>query len=304
MLLGYLLALVTAAAWAHNSIVYTFSGIRVGSNTTAHIRLWIALPVSWLIQLLITGNLIPQSHTTLSLLATAISGILGYFIADLFIFRAFVLIGPRNTMVILTTTPLFSAILSFFVYGEVLSIVDIGSGALILAGIVIVIRERQEDFVPSNGDAEKTRGNKKSVGIIAGFIGSLSQSFGIILAKYSLEAGDHPVEINLLRIISGLIAMVLYLLVRRQFIKDFVKMKDLRALFLIAFGAVIGPSLGVVAALYAILFIPVGVTTLLMQTTPIMLLPFDKIFFGRKITSRTIIGTAVSVVGITVLLLL
>lgn len=302
-LIGILLAIAAAGGWAHNSIVYTFAGRRVGSNTTAHIRLWFALAMSLLIHTLVSGRLIPVIGTPISLAATVVSGILGYFLADLFIFKAFLYIGPRDTMLILTTSPLFSALFAFLFYGEMLSFPDIFAGLLILGGIVIVVKDpRQWGEGDGGGDGARS-GGRKMVGVAAGFLGSLGQSLGLIFSKYSLVAGDSPLEINVYRIAAGLAAMVLFLTFRGSLVSDFKKMQDRRALFLIAFGALIGPSLGVLAALYAVLFIPVGLSAVLMQTTPIMLLPFEKFLFGRRISPISIVGTLVSLAGIGLLIL-
>lgn len=302
-LIGILLAIAAAGGWAHNSIVYTFAGRRVGSNTTAHIRLWFALAMSLLIHTLVSGRLIPVIGTPISLAATVVSGILGYFLADLFIFKAFLYIGPRDTMLILTTSPLFSALFAFLFYGEMLSFPDIFAGLLILGGIVIVVKDpRQWGEGDGGGDGGRS-GGRKMVGVAAGFLGSLGQSLGLIFSKYSLVAGDSPLEINVYRIAAGLAAMVLFLTFRGSLVSDFKKMQDRRALFLIAFGALIGPSLGVLAALYAVLFIPVGLSAVLMQTTPIMLLPFEKFLFGRRISPISIVGTLVSLAGIGLLIL-
>jgi drug/metabolite transporter (DMT)-like permease len=305
MIWGVVLALGAAAAWAHNSIVYTFAGRRVGSRTTAHIRMWFALPISLLIMFIFTGRIVPSAASALSLGASAVSGITGYFIADILIFQAFLHLGPRDTMLVLTTSPLFSALLSWMVYGETLSALSALAAVVILVGVALVI----SDVTPAGGLAaeedldEASRKREKLVGVILALGGSLAQAVGIIFSKYSLLQGDGPTEVNVVRLTAGLIAFTAYLIARREFISDFGKMTDRRALFFIAFGALIGPSLGVLGALYSVLYIPVGIAAVLMQTTPVMLLPIERLLFRRKIHVVAVVGTLTALAGISLLIL-
>ncbi|AHC16268.1 DMT family transporter [Salinispira pacifica] len=298
MIWGVLLALGAAGAWAHNSIFYTFSGRRVGSGTTAHIRLWIALPVSLLIQLMITGSFLPVLSGGASLAAAAVSGLFGYVVADLLLFRAFLDIGPRDTMLIMTGSPLFAALFSWLMYGERLAPGTGAAALLILSGIAMVVR----DTTPAKTGTG--RPDRKGIGVLLAIAGAVSQALGIVASKYSINAGDSPVEINVVRLLAGLLGLLVYVGFRGTFFQDFRKMKDRRALGFIAFAAVVGPSLGVMGSLYAVMFIPVGLAAVLMQTTPLFLFPVEHLLFRRKITLWGISGTVLSLSGITLLLLL
>lgn len=295
---GVLLALGAAGAWAHNSIFYTFSGKRVGSGTTAHIRLWIALPVSLMIQLMITGSFLPALSGSASFAAAAVSGLFGYVLADLLLFRAFLEIGPRDTMLIMTGSPLFAALFSWLMYGERLAPGTGAAALLILSGIALVVRDT------SPAKTEEPRGNRKVLGVLFAAGGALAQALGIVASKFSINAGDNPVEINVVRLLAGLLGLLVYVGFRGTLIQDFRKMKDRRALGFIAFAAVVGPSLGVMGSLYAVMFIPVGLAAVLMQTTPLFLFPVEHLLFRRKVTLWGVSGTLLSLTGITLLLLL
>lgn len=111
-LVGQLLAIITAVCWAQNSLIYAHVGTQFSSNTTAHIRLWIAVPLMLLVHLVFEGTLFPFDISMRSFLLIGISGVLGFCIADLFLFHSFVTLGARQTMVIMTTSPLFGALLA------------------------------------------------------------------------------------------------------------------------------------------------------------------------------------------------
>jgi len=287
ILLGYLFALITAACWTQNSIIYTFVGNRIGSSTVTHIRLWIAFPGAVLIHLLFTGTLIPVNFSTLSYIFIASSGIFGFFIADLFIFKAFQHLGARKTMVIMTLSPIFSAVISWIVFNEILQASQIIGILITIAGVIVVI------MVEGRKSEEKYR----SVWVIFALVGALTQAIGMVLAKAGLSEGIHPISANVVRIGSGLGGLAIFTLLRGEFIKDFKKMKDRRSFYLLIAAALVGPVFGMLLALYAFSWAPVGIVTTLMQLTPIMLLPIDRLYLKKQIPVGAVWGTLIAVAG-------
>ncbi|HKK66272.1 MAG TPA: EamA family transporter, partial [Clostridia bacterium] len=102
IIIGQIFALLTAACWAQNSLVYSLAGKRVSSSTVTHIRLWIALPAIMLVHFVFNGTFFPVGLPIEGYLYLGGSGLIGFFLADLFIFKAFVDVGPRETLVIMT----------------------------------------------------------------------------------------------------------------------------------------------------------------------------------------------------------
>ena len=293
-ILGQLFALVTAACWAQNSIVYSFAGRRVGSTTVTHIRLWIALPVVILLHLLFTGRVLPLDLTGKSYLYLSISGFAGFCLADLFIFKAFVDIGHRETLVIMTTSPIFSTIVSWIILGEVLSALQVTGIALTVAGVAwVVFVEGKNSAAKENHPADR----KAALGVLFAFLGAFTQAIGLSLAKYGLGSEVHPISANVLRISAGLVGLVVFALIRGQLTNDFRKMRDRVALLQITTGALIGPVLGIIMTLYALTMAPVGVVTTIMQVSPIMLLPIDRFIFKKRIPPGAVLGTLIAVGG-------
>ncbi len=119
----------------------------------------------------------------------------------------------------------------------------------------------------------------------------------MVLAKAGLGEGIHPVSANVIRIGSGLAGLAVFTLVRGEFIRDFVKMKDTRSLFLLTAAALVGPVFGMLLALYAFSWAPVGIVTTLMQLTPIMLLPIDRFYLKKHIPRGAVWGTIIAIAG-------
>ncbi|MCK5671954.1 MAG: DMT family transporter [Spirochaetales bacterium] len=287
LLLGYLFAIITAACWTQNSIIYTFVGNRVGSSTVTHIRLWIAFPAAVIINLLFTGSILPINFSTLSYIFIGSSGFFGFFIADLFIFKAFQHLGARKTMVIMTLSPIFAAVISWIVFTEILSLIQISGILITITGVMVVI------LVESRKSDEKPR----PIWIIFALAGAITQAIGMVLATAGLSEGIHPISANVVRIGSGLGGLAVFTLLRGKFITDFKKMEDRRSLYLLFAAAMVGPVFGMLLALYAFSWAPVGIVTTLMQLTPIMLLPIDRFYLKKHIPTGAVWGTLVAVAG-------
>jgi drug/metabolite transporter (DMT)-like permease len=289
-ILGQLFALLTSACWAHNSLAYSAAGKRVGSDAVTHIRLWIAFPVIILVNLLFTGTLLPADLSSQSFFFLAVSGVVGFFLADIFIFRAFVDLGPRETLVILTLSPIVSALFSWILLKEALTPLQILGIFVTLGGVIAVT-------LAENRDARALGIRKPLAGLVFALLGTVSQSAAMILSKQGLEGGIHPVTANQIRIGFGLISMVLYTVLRGTFFSDFRKMKDRTALKHITTGALIGPVLGIILTLYALRLAPVGIATTLMQMSPVLLLPVERFVFHKKIPAGAVAGTLLAVMG-------
>ncbi|MCK5673798.1 MAG: DMT family transporter, partial [Spirochaetales bacterium] len=213
ILLGYLFAVITAGCWTQNSIIYTHVGKRVGSSTVTHIRLWLALPATIVIHLLFTGTVLPGNFSTVSYLFIGASGLFGFFIADLFIFKAFQHIGARKTMVIMTLSPIFSAVISWVMFNEILSLMQISGILITIGGVIAVILV----------ESRKTSEHTAVIWIVFALIGAVTQAIGMVLAKAGLAEGIDPVSANVVRIGSGLGGLTLFTLLQGEFITDFKK---------------------------------------------------------------------------------
>jgi drug/metabolite transporter (DMT)-like permease len=294
-ILGQLFALFTALCWAQNSVVYSFAGKRVSSRTVTHIRLWVALPVMIIVHTVFTGTLIPRGLEPSSYIYLGASGLMGFCLADLFIFRAFVDLGPRETLVVLTLSPIFAALISWGALGELLGPVQILGICGTIGGVSWVV-------LSESRGAEK-KGRDSRLGVVFALAGALSQAVGMVLAKQGLAEGTHPVSANLLRMTAGFAGLVIFAAMKRNLVKDFKKMRDGRAFLLISAGALVGPVLGIILTMYALTLAPVGIVTTIMQTSPIFLLPVDRFVFKKRIPWGALGGTVLAIGGAMLLFL-
>lgn len=291
--IGQLMAVVTALCWAQNSLIYAHVGAQVSSNTTAHIRLWIALPLMLLVHLAFEGTFMPLGMDLRAWILIGLSGALGFCVADLFIFSSFVHIGARQTMVIMTTSPLFSALLARIFGGEILSGIQIAGVVVTLLGVAWVIHADRSAGVSGN-----RRHMLKGVAIALG--GSVTQAIAYVLADAGMTEAIPAVSANVVRLVFGLLALIVFAAARKSFFKDFARFTGKaghKALLLILAAAIVGPVLGIILNLQALKLAPVGVVTTLSQLTPVMLLPLERFAMKRHIPPMAVAGTFVAVFG-------
>lgn len=296
-IVGELMAILTAGCFATVSTVWSYVGKRIGSNTVTHMRLWLALPPLVLVHFLFTGFIFPVDVSSATLILFSVSGLLGFTIADLFIFRALTLIGVRETLVILTFAPIFGAIISWFALSEVLTFMQISGIVITTGGVMWVIHEEKIN------NRKKQIEKKNNLGVPFALAGALAQALANILSKAAMIDIDaiHPISGTYLRIIAGLVGLILFSISRKSFVEDFRKMRYVKLTALLAAAAIIGPIMGVLLSLYALRVAPVGIVTALIQVSPILLLPFDYFVLKKIITLKVVIGTFVAIGGAAIL---
>ncbi len=294
-ILGQTLAVLTAACFATVSSVWSFVGKRIGSNSVTHIRLWLSVPPIIVVHYLFTGYLFPHFIDSTALIFFLISGVFGFAVADLFIFRSLVLIGVRETLVILTLSPIFGALISWFALDETLTYMQILGIMVTVGGVMWVIYEEGQN---------RRKANKvEKLGIPFALAGALAQTLANILSKSGLMLDVHPISGTYLRIIAGLLSVVIFSMLRKSFIDDIRKMRHVKLTALLFAAAIIGPIAGVIISLYALTMAPVGIVTALIQVSPILLLPFDYFVLKKKITWKVVAGTFIAIGGAAILFL-
>lgn len=289
-ILGQILALFTALCWALNSTTYNILGKSIKSSSLAFARSLLAVPIVFIL-MLCTEGLDILSISKQSFFALVFSGVTGYFITDILMFYSYVALGAREALVILTFSPVVSAILSNRFFGEQLSAKQWLSVFLIILGIVIMVLD---ELIKNKGSRDK---DKLIKGLIAAILGAIFQAISYIAAKYALN-DIGPISTNFLRNLSGLLCFVILSFIPGKTLrKDIVFLKDKRKLIELLFAVVTGPVLGMSFQMLALRLAPVGIVSALSQISPLFMLPIDKVVFKKKISINSYIGTIISIVG-------
>ncbi|HEY3401397.1 MAG TPA: DMT family transporter [Geothrix sp.] len=285
--LGESAALLTSACWSLNSVCFTVAGRRVGSASVNLVRLLMAWAALVLLHLGLYGSLFPlqAGATRLGWLAT--SGLIGFALGDAVLFEAFLLIGPRLAMLLMTLSPIFSALLAWLFLGQNLSLPKIMAMVVTLGGIAWVVW----------GDGDQEAHPHLWRGILLGVGGALGQSVGLVFSMNGLAGGFPPISANLIRVSAGLAALLLYFAATGRLRGTLGGLRDGRATAFIGLGAITGPVLGVVLSLMAIAKAPMGVAATLMSLSPVILLPVSHFGFREKVGGHAILGTLLALAG-------
>jgi drug/metabolite transporter (DMT)-like permease len=297
---GEIAALLTAACWTFNTVVFTRAGKRVGAVTVNALRLWIAVPALVLLHWLLFGTLFPFAIEPRRFFYLGISGLIGFVAGDAMLFEPFLLIGPRLAMLLSLLVPVFSAILAWVWLGETLLALEIVSILVTIGGVAWVVAERTAPpEAPSSGHAANYR-----LGILLAIGGAAGQAVGLLFSRLGLAGGFSVISATHVRVSVAAMAMVVFSLFQGRLRTHWTRMKDKKALLEISAGALTGPVLGVSLSLVAIAHAHIGVASTLMSLTPVFLLPVSHFLFKEKITSRAIIGTLIAMLGVVLLFLI
>jgi drug/metabolite transporter (DMT)-like permease len=280
-------ALLTSACWALNSVCFTLAGRRIGSASVNLVRLLMAWLLLAVLHLALFGSAFPIHAGVARLGWLALSGVIGFAVGDAVLFEAFLLIGARLAMLLMTLSPVFSALLAWIWLKQDLGFPKLAAMAVTLAGIAWVVW----------GDGDREAHPHRMRGLLLGIGGALGQSVGLLFSLYGLTGGYSPVSANLIRVSAGLLALLAAFTLQGRLRPALEGLRDRRSAGLIALGAATGPVLGVIFSLVAIARAPMGVAATLMSLAPVFLLPVARWGFKEKVGIHAILGTVLALAG-------
>lgn len=292
---GELAALGTALCWAFTSLWFSAAGRRIGSLPVNLLRMPIAL--LWLTGwgAFVRGHALPLDADAHAWTWLSISGLLGFALGDLFLFRALVLVGPRLGSLVMASAPVFTTILGALVLDERLAARDAGGMALVLGGIAwAVVARTPPSSVQALDRATLVRG------VAFATLGAMGQAAGLVTAKLGMGEYDAFASTQI-RVLVGMVAFVVAITVRRSWPAVVRGARDGRAMTMVALGGTFGPFLGVGLSLTAAQLTHTGVAASLMAMQPILVIPLA-VWFNHERVGLAAIGGAVVAVGGVVLL--
>ncbi|HYE11316.1 MAG TPA: DMT family transporter, partial [Patescibacteria group bacterium] len=242
--LGELAALITAVCWTLTAIAFESAGKKVGSLAVNIIRLVIAFILLSIFTFFTRGIGLPIDASGPNWLWLLISGMIGFVIGDLFLFQAYVLIGSRISLLIMSAVPPITAITGFLLMGERITLLGMLGMFITIGGIALVILSR-------SADEKKVKLAHPAKGLLFAFIGALGQSFGLVFSK--LGMGDYnPFAATQIRIIAAFIGFSIVITVGKRWKEVFASFQNKIAMRNTVIGSFFGPFLGVSFSLLAV----------------------------------------------------
>ena len=300
---GEITALLTAFFWTVTSMAFESAGKRVGSLSVNLIRLVIAFFMYAVYTQLTRGMWFPFDAGTERWLWLALSGLVGFVIGDLLLFQAFVVVGARVSMLIMAMTPPFTAFISYFVLGEVLSSMNWVGMAITLTGISMVILKRDNQSIQGEEKIRKRLTSAYPVyGILLALGGALGQASGLVLSKKGM--GDYNAfAASQIRVLTGIAGFGLMVLFMKRYHRVWAAVRDVSAMKRISLGSLFGPFLGVAFSLLSIQHTKAGIAATIMAIVPVLIIPPAILIFKERVNSKEIIGALITVGGVAVFFL-
>jgi drug/metabolite transporter (DMT)-like permease len=294
--LGELAALGASMCWSATATFFTLAGRKVGSVVVNRTRLLLAILFLMATHWLLQGTVLPLTAGVERWSWLALSGVIGLVVADGFLFQSYVWIGPRLGSLLLSLSPVVSALLAWLILAESLSTGQMAGMALAIGGVVWVVMER-------NGPVRTSPDRRRYLwGILFGLGAAMGQAIGLITAKKGLE-GDFPaLSGNLIRMLAAAAVLWTITFFQGQSAATVQRLTGQRqAAWHIVGGSFFGPFLGVWLSLIAIQLTHIGVASTLMALPPIFLLPVSHFVFKEHLGRTAIAGTLVAMIGVVIL---
>ena len=287
---GELAALATAVFWTFTALAFEAATRKVGTYAVNIIRLSIAFIFLSALNYYRLGEMFPTGFSQSSWLWLGLSGLIGFILGDLFLFASYPIITSKIAMLIMTTVPIYTSLISWIWLGESLSGSDILAIFLVVSGISLAIISR--------GEGKKVfRVSLPAKGLLFAFLGAFGQAVGLVISKVGMGKQDAFASTQI-RIIAGFIGFIVVLSFMKRWKNVGVALKSGVAMRNISIGSFFGPFLGVSFSLLAVQLTKTGIASTLMSIVPVLIIVPSYFVFKQKIRMVEVIGAVVSIVGV------
>ncbi len=316
--LGEMAALATAVCWSVSAFAFERAGKRLGSRVLNVVRMAFALLFLVLLNTALRGQAVPFDVEASAWGWLTVSGLVGFTFGDLCLFRAFILIGPRLSTLVMALAPLFAACLGWVFLGERLTTFDLLGMAAIAFGIYWAVRARPvapvdrgdlsgvevaeglEAVVGGAVAPQASDSRDRGKGLTLAVLGALGQAGGLVLSKFGM--GTHsPLAAAEIRVFAGFVGFAVVITFARAWPRVAAAVRDRVAMAPTLVGSIFGPFLGVSLSLIAVQRTSAGVAASLMATAPVMILPVVVLAKREQVGVAGFIGAALAVVGVALL---
>jgi drug/metabolite transporter (DMT)-like permease len=290
---GEAAALGTAVSWTCSSLAFEGATRRLGSLVVNLLRVVIAFGLLTVIATVKRGQPLPVDADRAQWGWLLTSGAVGMALGDLCLFRAYVEIGARTTMLVQTLSPVFATVIGWAMLGESLGAHGAAGIAMVVGGVAWAVADRAPRAAGDAPRGHSLRGFLLAVG------GALGQAGGLVLSKRGLHGYD-PVSATQIRVLAGIAGFVMVLTAARAWPRVRAGLRDRAGVASTAVGAFFGPCLGVVLSLYAVAHTEAGVAAAIIATTPAWLIVVARVR-GERVRLGGVVGAAIAVGGVAVL---
>lgn len=294
--IGELAAVSTAVLWTLSALVWTSTGKKAGALAVSFVRVILACLLLMVYGQINRGRCLPTDLPIDVWFLLGTAGFFGFFLSDLCLFKAFLLIGPRLSLLITSLTPPIAALLSWAWIGDELALWRWVAMGVTLAGVAWVVAEQP------NGDDRPHSHRDRTKGAILALVAAAAQAIAFVLSKKGVGQCD-PIAATLICMLGALLSYVVLVTFRRRWPAMVAATRHRRTMALLALGVVIGPFVGGTLNMVALRNAPTGVVATIIATMPVLIFPFSIALHHEKASLRAVVGAVVAVLGVAMLVL-
>lgn len=301
--LGEIIAIATVLCWTVSVQFFGAASKEVGAIPVNIIRIFIALILFSVFLFCRDGVLVPVNFPANAWIYLGLSGIVGFFIGDIFLFKALVELGPRVAMLLHSLAAPTAAVIGWLFLDETYILHQWIGIFVTLLGVAIVILEKNQEA----STAKKLKVRRISLqGVLYGLAAMLGQAAGYVLSKAGMQTESGYLDAfaaTQIRAIAAFFCFVVLFSVTKKWGNVKKALSNTKAVVFTAVGAFTGPFLGVSLSLLALHYLTTGVASTFLSLVPICIIPFSIFLHKEHVSLRAFGGAVTAVFGIYLLTL-
>jgi len=287
---GELAGLLTAVFWTITALAFESASLKVGSVSVNVIRLFLGLTFLTIFNLATRGSFFPFEIVGYNWLWLTLSGLIGFIFGDYFLLRSYEVIGSRFSMLIMTLAPPITALFSWIILREKLTLLNYLGMTITFLGIAMAIFNRKKG-------KEKITIKLAPMGMLFALFGATGQAIGLVLSKLGMGNSD-PFAATQVRLLAGFVGFAIIVTMVRKWKNVFSAFSHRAGVKAIFIGSFFGPFMGVSFSLVSIKYTSTGIASTLMAIVPVLIILPAVIIYRQKVTVWEVIGAVLSVSGV------
>lgn len=293
---GEIAALLTAVAWTAAAMIFERASKKTGVTSVNTYKVIFGTLYLAILSVLLGNSIFPFDLPAKSWIYMSASGIVGFVIGDYFLFNAYVMIGSRISMLLMSVSVPLTVVASYIIFKESIRGWGIYGMILTITGVFVTIIAGKKEAV------KEISGSGYIKGVMYGFLSAIAMAMGTLFTKVGAE-NVSPVAATQVRLLSALIGFIIFAFVFQKTPELLNTLGDFGSLKIIALGSVFGPFIGVGALLFALQHSKAGIVSTITSLTPVLIIAPTVIFFKKKVTILEITGACIAVGGVSILFL-
>lgn len=300
---GGIIALFTVLFWTLSVQLFEAASKRIGATSVNIIRIFIALVLFCIILFIKDGYIIPSYFPMRAWIFLSISGIIGFFLGDIFLFKAFIEIGPRVTMLIMSLSAPIAALIGWLFLNETYLLHQFAGMCITLSGVGMVILEKTNKQTAQKAmNSQQLKSREITIkGVLFGIGGMLGQAGGYVLSKAGMQTESGYLDAfasTQIRAIAAFACFIILFTITKRWGSVRHAVRNKQAVTYTAIGSALGPVAGVSLSLLALHYMSVGVASTVFSIVPVALIPFAIFLHKESVSIKAIAGALLAVFGI------